>query len=583
VLQVATSVILSGSNTLTLSSGKSMEINASGSLNTGSGRLILVPGARYINRGTSNPTLEARQQFTGDKGWRLIGSPVNSTYAALTSGFETQGFTGATNPNLQPNLLWWDETDKGTSLQAWRKPSNLSNAVPAGRGHYFYVFDGDTKPGGGTYGDALPITMSVTGTEVNLASGNFDFGVTFTPRDTSLVVQGDSLIEVNQADEGFNLIANPTASFIDFHAATGWTKTNIDQSIYIWDPATSAFLTWNGTSGSLGNGRIAPFQAFWIKTNNSGPQLRLNGNGAKSLTSTNFYRKTDTNPVSILEINVVGEGLGAQSFISFGGDGETGADEKDAYQLESLAEDWLLLYSFGSLRTKSPLVINHQPALSEQRDRVIPLHLAAAKKGEPFTGAYLMDWKLPADWDSSVDLVLMDHVNQKAIDMKKESAYAFEFEAPKATVSTARKSWNSGFGPHTVVFQTPYELGEAEILPNARTSPGAKPKRPFTLFLGSFPDGRIEYLPDFPKLFSPVPNPFADQTKIRFFLPQTENAAIQILDLLGQEVGGFPVQEYPAGIHELDWIPTAVQLPSGMYLIRLITSQGLFTQKLIKN
>jgi hypothetical protein len=167
--------------------------------------------------------------------------------------------------------------------------------------------------------------------------------------------------------------------------------------------------------------------------------------------------------------------------------------------------------------------------------------------------------------------------------MKKESAYAFELEAPKATVSSARKNWTSGFGSNAVVFETPYELGEEQILPNARTSPGAKPKRPFTLFVGTFPDGRIEYLPDFPKLFSPVPNPFANQTKIRFFLPQTENAAIQIYDLLGQEVGGFPLQEYAAGIHELDWIPTANHLPSGIYLIRLITAQGLFTQKLIKN
>ena len=583
ISQISTSVVLSGVNTITLAAGRSLEINASGSVTTGSGRLIIQPGASYVNRSTSNPTLEVRQQFTGNKGWRLLGTPINSTYEALTSGFETQGFPGSTNPTLQPNLLWWDETDKGTTLQGWRQPASLSAAVPAGRGHYFYVFNGESKLGGGNYADALPITMSVTGTEVNLASGNFDFGVTFTQRDTSLIAQGDSLIEVNQADEGFNLVANPTASVIDFHAATGWTKTNIDQSIYVWDPATASFLTWNGTAGSLGSGRIAPFQAFWVKANAASPLLRLNGNGPKSLLTTDFFGRKLAEPTSILELNVIGEGMSAQSIISFGDEGETGADPKDAYQLESLGEDWLLLYSFGSLRTKSPLVINHQPSLSEQEDRVIPLHLASAKKGEPFKGAFLMDWKVPANWDSSLDLVLMDHINQKAIDMKKESAYAFEFEAPKSTNFNSRKGVESSLVPRAVVFQTPYSLDAKEIPSNARVSADSKPKRPFTLFIGKFPEGRIEYLPDFPKLFSPAPNPFVDQTKIRFFLPVAEEAEVNIYSLLGQEVGGFPKQEYSSGIHELDWMPQGMSLPKGIYLIRLLTPTGQFTQKLIKN
>ncbi|MCU0402125.1 MAG: T9SS type A sorting domain-containing protein [Algoriphagus sp.] len=398
-----------------------------------------------------------------------------------------------------------------------------------------------------------------------------------------MIAQEDSLIEVNQADEGFNLIANPTASVIDFHAATGWTKTNLDQSIYVWDPASSSFLTWNGTTGSLGSGRIAPFQGFWVKTNAASPLLRLDGNAPKLNLSTDFFGRKQAEPTSILELNVIGEGMSASSYLSFGEDGLLGADAKDAYQLESLAEDWLLLYSFGSLRTKSPLVINHQPSLTGEEDRVIPLHLAAARNGEPFKGAFLMDWKLPASWNADYSLVLMDHINQKAIDMKKESVYAFEFEAPKSASSFARKDIQSGLTPKAVVFQTPYSLDEEEIITNARTSTDSKSKRPFTLFVGRFPDGKVEYLPDFPKLFSPAPNPFVQQTKIRFFLPVAEQAEIKIFSLLGQEVGGFPTQEYGAGIHELDWIPQAISIPPGIYIIRLVTPTGQFTQKLIKN
>lgn len=589
ITPVSTAVVLSGSNTLTLNTGKTMEILSPGSLTTSSGRLILKPGAIYVNRSAANPTLEAQQTITGNKGWRMIGTPITTTYSTLTSGMETQGFPGSTNPTLQPNLLWWDETDKGTTLKGWRQPSSLSASAPAGRGHYFYIFNGASKPAPatGNYTDALPKTISVTGTEFNLASGSFNFGVTFTPRPGQLAVSGDSLIEVNQADQGFNMVANPTASILDFQSGTGWNKSNLDNTIYVWDPASGDFLYWNGSSGTLGSGRIAPFQAFWVKANAASPVLQLSGNGAKSLTSTSFFgRKLDTSPPT-LELTIAGEGMRTQSFITFGADGKVGADVKDAYQLESLAEDWLLLYSFGSPRTRSPLVINHQPE-PNQEDRVIPLHLAASKKGEPIKGNYLLDWKIPNQWPASSEIVLMDHINQKAIDMRKESMYSFTFEAPKATVSNARKTWDGLQVPQAVVFQTPYEVGEEEeinLSNNARLSSTAnsKPKRPFTIYIGAFPNDRIEYLPEFPKLFAPIPNPFSEQTKIRFYLPVAEQAEVSIYDMLGNPVGNFPSQDYGAGIQDLDWIPNAIDLPNGLYIIRLSTSTGQFTQKLIKN
>jgi hypothetical protein len=582
ITPISTPIVLSGSNTLTLNTGKTMEITTSGSISTATGRLILRPGAIYVNRSTSNPTLEVQQTFTGTKGWRMIGSPVNSTYADLTAGMETQGFPGSTNSTtLQPNLLWWDETDKGTTLQGWRQPASLSAAAPAGRGHYFYIFNGASKPSGGNYTDALPKTISVTGTEVNLASGIFDFEVTFTERDSQFEeVDPTTVIEVNQADEGFNLIANPTASTIDFLSPTGWTKTNIDETIYVWNPATSSFLTWNGTTGSftLGSSRIAPFQAFWVKTNAASPVLQLTGNGPKSLTSTSFFgRKLEEKPL-VIDLHVSGEGLEAESFISFEKDGELGADPKDAYQLESLAENWLLLYTYGSLKTQSPLVINNQPELN-QEEKVIPLHLAASKGGQAFNGTYLMDWQIPAEWPADVNVVLMDHINQKAIDMQKESMHTFTFQGPKIPASNARKSVGSFQVPQAVVFQSPYESGEV----NARVSNSGKPQRPFTIYIGAFPNDQIEYLPDFPKLFAPVPNPFSEQTKIRFYLPVAEKAEVTIYDMLGKEVGSFPAQEYGAGIQELNWIPSGIDLPAGMYVIRLSTSTGQFTQKLIKN
>ena len=573
-------VNISSPSTVTVRPNAQMTIENTATLTTsGSAKIVLNPAAIYQNLSSEDPSLEVQQELTGNKGWRMVGAPVGTTYADMLANAETQGFPGANNPDLQPNILWVDETDPGTSLQTWRKPSQITDAVVAGRGHYLYIFNGAEKPaGGGNYSDALPLTLSSSGTEPNLANGLFDFGVTFTARDTSLIVDGGQLTEVNIADAGFNLIANPTASMIDFYSPTGWNKTNIDNTIYVWDPASGSFLTHNGTLGTLENGRIAPYQAFWVKTNGTNPILQITGNEAKTNVSKDFFgRKTEEEPFAI-QLAVAGEGMQAESFISFGREGRVSNDPKDAYQLESLAADWLFLYSYGSLQTSNPLVINSLPSLDE-REMIIPLHLAASKNGKAFQGSFLMNWTLPSEWPVDKSIILMDHLNKKAINMQEESIYTFNFQAPEVPKSKARLSTNEFELPKAIVFHSPYQIGEINAKINSKS-----PERPFTIYIGgAFKEDQIEYLPDIPKLFPISPNPFRDSAKIRFFLPESAKAEILIYDMMGQKVGGFPAAEYGTGIHELEWIPNPTGMTKGLYIVQLATENYRFTQKLIKN
>ncbi len=85
------------------------------------------------------------------------------------------------------------------------------------------------------------------------------------------------------AYQGYNLVANPYPSAIDWNAASGWTKNNIATSTWIWksDGVTQYsgnYATWNGTTGVNGGSRyIAAMQGFFVKatpTNN----LQMNNN-----------------------------------------------------------------------------------------------------------------------------------------------------------------------------------------------------------------------------------------------------------------------------------------------------------------
>lgn len=214
--------------------------------------------------------------FSGNKGWRMIAFPFDDVdFADLfdtneNAGLVTQGFTGATNANDSPNLLWYDETGSGTDLQRWRQPGNISDPLVVGRGYLYYVFG--TIPGDSRY-DNLPSVdnIKITWQGFEQSQPEIDFQPTYSP----------------DGDSGWNLIGNPFANNLNWDSPTGWVKEEMMDAIYIWDPALNndlgGYLTWSDGSGDAALGGIIPQgQAFWVKVmdpdenETADPELRVN-------------------------------------------------------------------------------------------------------------------------------------------------------------------------------------------------------------------------------------------------------------------------------------------------------------------
>ncbi len=74
--------------------------------------------------------------------------------------------------------------------------------------------------------------------------------------------------------KGFNLAGNPYPSPIDWNAATGWTKTNIDNALYFFDNGiadqyTGTYSSYvNGVSTGTGGSIIPSMQGFFIHVSN---------------------------------------------------------------------------------------------------------------------------------------------------------------------------------------------------------------------------------------------------------------------------------------------------------------------------
>ena len=78
------------------------------------------------------------------------------------------------------------------------------------------------------------------------------------------------------------------------------------------------------------------------------------------------------------------------------------------------------------------------------------------------------------------------------------------------------------------------------------------------------------------------PNPMKENLTFTFELKEASKIQIEIMDVLGKASTLYEVDQLRKGQHEMNFNLTAFDLPSGLYFIRLKTSEKEFTSKVIK-
>ncbi len=79
-------------------------------------------------------------------------------------------------------------------------------------------------------------------------------------------------------------------------------------------------------------------------------------------------------------------------------------------------------------------------------------------------------------------------------------------------------------------------------------------------------------------LVGAYPNPFSRQATVGFALPEAQRVTVKVYDVLGREVARLVDGEIEAGRHEA--VLDGASLPSGVYLVRLVTATGTQTERL---
>ncbi|MFZ4399669.1 MAG: T9SS type A sorting domain-containing protein [Bacteroidales bacterium] len=260
---------------LTIDAGKALTINGLLTNNAGETGLILKSdstGTASILNNTSNviATVERYIPHTTSDEFHMLSSPV-SNQAIAPSFNEQNGFFLWS----EPNMLWIEFADSINFTSA-----NAGNNFIQGKGYAVSYPNTITKYFKGILNQGsvnIPLTLS---------SGMYS---------------------------GWNFIANPYPSSINWNSNTGWTRNiladagNGEKAMWVWNATNGNYGAYISNTGSFGtngvNSSIALSQGFWVKTTNTG--ILSMDNSIRIHSSHSFLKNQSTNS-ELIRISVSG-------------------------------------------------------------------------------------------------------------------------------------------------------------------------------------------------------------------------------------------------------------------------------------
>jgi len=421
-------------NVLTLSSGAILDADGPGGTGvltllssadnpTADGSIASLLGASAV---TGNVTVQRYMAIEGANNariYRYISSPVQApAVSQLQSEIPVTGsFTGTstcTGCGSNQSMFLYNEsviTDTNASggndfNDGYEDFPNAANSetLTAGRGYSLFV-RGNINPVAAAGSAKWDVRAAI-----NSGTINFNAFTTFT---SSGVL----------ANDGWNLVGNPFPSTIDWDAASGWTRTGLNNAIYVLDNGQTSpvFATYVGGVGTNGGSRyIATGQAFFVKSDGGPINFRATESVKAAGTQTTFFREAGEK--DIIRIALKKGNVSDETIIRFNESATNGFDTQfDAYKLKNQT------FNLSSVIGESKYAIN---ALNEiSCSTSLKLNISDAP-----VGTYQLELSQSDSFEAGVEVVLMDEFLGKTIDARSQSSYQFE-------ITTDLKSTGSRF------------------------------------------------------------------------------------------------------------------------------------------
>jgi endonuclease I len=294
-------------------------------------------------------------------GWRMLTSPVSTTFASLLAPVWTQGAVGSDAPNAASNVRLLVDG-------AFTPVADLSTTLAAGQPFLYFHFNDDNYDGTTNSGASI---LSVTGP----------------------IPAGKKTVDASEA--GFLLVGNPFATAVDF-ASVSRSGGALDK-IWVYDPAQGRYVSRASGLGDF-DGRIHPFQAFWVEASAAG-SFGFD-RGAQTASATFFGKSREP---MMIRLRAQAAGRTDEAWVTLHPDASVDEDPFDAVKMTPLDTPHLKLSTrVGETR----LGIQFIP---ERLDSVLRVPVEVVSTYDGAVSVSMEEVHLPAGWTArleSVDAVM---------------------------------------------------------------------------------------------------------------------------------------------------------------------------------
>ena len=465
--------------------------------------------------------------INGNSGYRMMSSPVSGTILSdLLNELWIQGMTGGdvTDGNANVWLL-------NLAGQSWSSVSNISSqSLVAGQGFLVYVFDDIDFDGDSD----LPVDLFVTG-----AHNTGNVSISSIPQNN------------------YYLAGNPYIKTIDWDNVT---KTNLSNVVSVWDDANSDWKTWNGSSGDLSNGFIAPFQGFWIQAAGGVGSFTIQADDIATSSGTFIGRMRDEEQVGSLILSLSSGNYEDEIFLTFGPEGSINNDNADAKKILPLYVTPRLVAM--TISDGTALKINNLP-FEQTGTLSVPLDILFLEIDS--SGYFITrEEEIILSHDNND---LPDHILYSLLDNVTGIEYDFQNLNELNLIAESKGSFNPS---------------SSELLPSYPVI--GEPRYTLLIQYGALNKDEDKYLPRSFELHQNYPNPFNPIARIKYDIPVLSNILIVVYDMMGREVITLYNGIKSAGYHEVTWegVNSLGEIvPSGMYFYSIKSKNFYKSKKMI--
>ncbi|MBN2778686.1 MAG: T9SS type A sorting domain-containing protein [Bacteroidales bacterium] len=324
--------------------------------------------ASLITNGTNSGSglYEVERYLTANQ-WHLVSSPITAGTASVFNG------------------IWLRPYDESTNtFGEYTVPD--ATPMPTGQGFSVWTNSAETRTFFGIInnGSVGPLSAQLTG--------------------------------IAGANTGWNLMGNPYPSAIDWDAASGWTKTNLANAVYVWNG--TQYATYIGGVGANGGSRyIAPTQGFFVQATSAGASLTMN-NDVRVHNSVSYLKETNE-PTDIIRLNITANGYSDETVLALRQGSLNEFDPMtDAVKLAGISDAPMV---YTTKDDGAPLAINCVNSIYNLMDKVVSMNYAQE-------GEHILNWN--SNLSQPNHLAIYDMVQNVFIPQNSNYAFFASYNDP---------------------------------------------------------------------------------------------------------------------------------------------------------